>query len=159
MVMKSTEFATIIGTAWLAILIMTVVAKKLHSTWTAEGRAQALHNLFLEVDTRHRYLVKRLLPMLDARHHEQAAVEALETITKLLIVYDHPLTFLLPAPILTPRSEGSRKDSIMREVSRSGVYRWSPLYKREEMENMMYSLTEIDLETWVSLFSVTTAGE
>ena len=137
-----------------------MVAKKLHSTWTAEGRAQALHNFFLEVDARHRHLEKRLLPMLDARHrHEQGVVEGLETVTKHLIVYDYQFTFLPPAPILTSRSEGSRKDSIMREISHSGVRRWSPLYMREEMEKVMYRLVEIDLETWVSFFSVTAVGE
>ena len=47
----------------------------------------------------------------------------------------------------------------MREVSRSGGKRWSLLYKREEMEEMMYTLVNIDLETWVSLFPVTVAGE
>ena len=100
--MKSTEFATIVNAAWLAIFITTVVAKKLHSTWTAEGRAQALHSLFLEVDARHRYLVKRTLPMLDRRHREHAAVEGLEMITKNLVMYGYLLTFPAPCPNTYP---------------------------------------------------------
>lgn len=37
----------------------------------------------------------------------------------------------------------------MREVSYSGIYRWSPLYKREETEETMRILMAIDLEIWV----------
>jgi len=37
----------------------------------------------------------------------------------------------------------------MREVSRSGMHRWFPLYMRSEMEELSRRLMAIELETWV----------
>jgi len=37
----------------------------------------------------------------------------------------------------------------MGEVSNAGIYRWSPLYKKKETEEMRRRFMAIDLEIWV----------
>jgi len=156
--MELVEFAIVIGTGW-ALLVLAAVAKTLHSNLTPGGRAQALHNLFLEVYARRQYLVNELLPMLHHRHHECHELEGVEETTKQLVTYDHSLTFPASGPILTLHSLGSRKDTIVREVSYSWVGRWSLRYQKGEMEEMTKILMGVDSEISVCLFPAMVAGE
>lgn len=84
----------------MAILITTTVVKKLRSEWTAEGRAQALHELFLEVEERHNRVLA-LLPMIEPHHLDEVVFQNVGKTTKLLKAYDYSLTFLIPASMLT----------------------------------------------------------
>lgn len=103
-VMTTPEFA-IAGTAGgLAILITTTVVKKLRSEWTAEGRAQALHELLLEVEARHKQVLE-VLPMIEPPYKGEEVFANVEKTTKLLRAYDYSLTFLIPTSMLTYPSQ------------------------------------------------------
>ena len=141
------------------MVITTTIAKKLHSEWTAEGRAQALHEMYLLVYARHQHFLKELLPMLETPYREEDTFKNIGMTTRLIAGYGHPLDSLISISILTLSSEGTRKDNIMSEVSRSGMYRWSPIYKRQESLEIMKRLKRADLETWVCLFPLTAVRE
>jgi len=100
--MTTPELAFTAGTAagGLAILITTKVVKKLRSEWTAEGRAQALHELFLEVEKRHKRVLEAL-PEIEQTYLDEQVFQNVQKTTKLLRAYDYSLTFLDPASILT----------------------------------------------------------
>jgi len=78
----------------LTTVIMTAVATKLYSSWSAEARVQALDDLFRMVSARHKHLVK-LLMMLEPRHHEIDIIRSVKAVIGVLPLYDHPLTPLM----------------------------------------------------------------
>jgi len=92
--MNTPEFAITAGTAGgLAMLVTTTIVKKLHSDWTAEGRAQALHDLFLQVEERHAGFL-RVLPMIKPHNLDEDVFKNVGKTTTLLRTYGPSLTFL-----------------------------------------------------------------
>lgn len=110
------------GVAGMTMIVTTTVVRKLHSDWTAEGRAQALEKLFLKVEARHQRFVNELLPMLDPEHHNDPEFQNVGKHTKLLRTYDHPLISPVPALILTPPQSGDPEG----QYSRGSILLRSP---------------------------------
>ena len=130
--------ATDIAISAAAMLVTTTIVKTFRSDWTAEGRAEALQKRFDEVAEEHRYFVENVLP----RFYIGGAVPrgADKRTAALLHRYDRSLTFLVFASILILRSARARNNQIIWEISCSGVYRWSPWFKKRELERLRVGL-------------------
>ena len=92
---NATNLAAIAGTAGgVAMVLTTTVIRKAHS-FTAEGRAQALDDLYHGVNARHQIFLNTLLPMLDESYKKEAPFTSVANTTKSLKLYDHSLRFLM----------------------------------------------------------------
>jgi len=127
----STEYAIAGAAGGIAIVITTTVAQKFRSV-TAEGRAQALNDLYHEVNERHQTFVNGLLKMLDDKCKEDEAFKNIKNTTNMLKLVE------------------SWKNNIMAKVRRSGLYRLSPMFKKAEIDEAIKQLLRVDNETITS---------
>jgi len=147
--------------AGLTFTVTTTVATNVFPSLTAEAKAADLRKLYDMIEARHRLVVDKILPKLPKAKALHPDFEGMEKRTILLEGYVN-LATLGPDLRLTDISHisyGVQLDEIEGSISCGGMYRWSPMFLREDITQLFNDLSTLDLNTLVRRFPRPTDDE